>query len=215
MIKELLRSPRTFASPVLLYLVSVLGEDVVTYEPETIAEYLRKLEPKVSRGLIDRVVAATGLFTTNAFWYDPATFNIVSRALNRKPFPTAGPADLEDMAWGVAEASLLTNGEDSSDNFSEYIIRYVKYYMQSNGVYTAPDSLSFVGSIPFTPALDDDSNTLVIQEMSDRRAAETDILVNSQMLELLRQLKSLQLPIRKEAAADLDELIKEYSTVLQ
>ena len=84
MIQDLLRSPKTFATPVLLYLVSTLGDDVVNYEPESISEYLRKIEPRVSRGLIDRVVAATGLFTSNAFWYDPATFNIVSRALNRK-----------------------------------------------------------------------------------------------------------------------------------
>lgn len=216
MIQDLLRSPKTFATPVLLYLVSTLGEDVVNYEPESISEYLRKMEPRVSRGLIDRVVAATGLFTSNAFWYDPATFNIVSRALNRKPFPTSKPAELEDMAWGVAEASLLTTGnEESTDNFSEYISRYVRYYLKRNGVYTAPDNLSFVGAIPFAAAIDDESNVLMIQQASDRRAAEVDMLVNTQMLELLTQLKSLRLPMRKEAAAELDELIAEYSSVLQ
>ncbi len=216
MIQDLLRSPRTFATPVLLYLVATLGDDVVNYEPETISEYLHKIEPKVSRGLVDRVVAATGLFTSNAFWYDPATFNIVSRALNRKPFPTSRPAELEDMAWGVAEASLLTTGnEESSDTFSEYIVRYVRYYLKRNGIYTAPDSLSFVGSIPFSSPIDDESNTLMIQESSDCQAAEADLEVNKQMLELLSQLKSLRLPMRKEAVAELDELIAEYSAVLQ
>lgn len=215
MIKELLRSPNTFATPVLLYLVSVLGDDVITYEPETISEYLRKVEPGTSRALIDRVVAATGLFTSNAFWYDPATFSIISRSLNRKPFPTSMPADLEDMAWGVSEAALITSGEDTSDNFSEYIIRYIKYYLTHNGIYTAPSSLTFVGSIPFTPALDDDSSTMTIQEASDREAVVVDVKINRQMLELLQQLKSLRLPLRRDAVTDLDELIKEYSAVLQ
>ena len=210
MIKSLLQSEDTFATPVLLYLVSVLGESVVTYEPESIAEYLKSIEPAVSRGLIDRVIAATGLFTSNAYWYDPATFNIVSRALNRKPFPTAKAADLDDMAWGVAESSLLMSGEDVTDNFSEYIVRYIKYFMKSSGMYTLPSNLEFVGSIPFTPAIDDDSHAMTVQNASDVEAAGIDLQVNKQMLELLNQVKSLRLPLRKEAATELDDLINEY-----
>lgn len=215
MIKDLLRSNRTFATPIVLYLVSVLGEDVISYEPESIAEYLKNIEPATNRSLIDRVVAATGLFTSNAFWYDPATFNIVSRALNRKPFPASKPAELEDMAWGVTEATLLMSGDDTSDDFSEYIRRYIRYFMMSTGSYTAPDSLSFVGHIPFTPAIDDDSNTLVIQRESDDQARDIDTIVNSQMLELLGQLKMLRLPLRKDASDELDELVAEYQKVLQ
>lgn len=210
MIRNLLQSESTFATPVLLYLVSKLGEDVIYYEPESIAEYLKKTEPTVSRSLIDRVVAATGLFTSNAYWYDPATFNIVSRALNRKPFPTAKPADLEDMAWGVAEASLLMSGEDVTDSFSDAIIKYIRFFLKSSGIYTAPSSLEFVGSIPFTSALDDEDTAMAIQQASDTEAAQVDIQVNTQMLELLNQLKYLQLPIRKEAADELNELITEY-----
>ena len=210
MIRNLLQSESTFATPVLLYLVSKLGEDVVYYEPESIAEYLKKIEPTVSRSLIDRVIAATGLFASNAYWYDPATFNIVSRALNRKPFPIAKPADLEDMAWGVAEASLLMSGEDVTDSFSDAIIKYIRFFLKSNGIYTAPSSLEFVGSIPFTSALDDEDTTMTIQQASDTEAAQIDIQVNTQMLELLNQLKYLQLPIRKEAADELNELITEY-----
>ena len=214
MIKDLLRSDKTFATPIVLYLVSVLGEDVIGFEPESIAEYLKKIEPTVSKSLIDRVVAATGLFTSNAFWYDPATFSIISRALNRRPFPAAKPAELEDMAWGVSEASLLLSGEDVGDNFSEYIIRYLQYFMKSEGIFTAPTSLSFIGHIPFTPAVDDDSYTANIQAESDNVAAKIDIQVNMQMLELLNQLKSLRLPMRKEATAELDELIADYSKAL-
>ena len=214
MIKDLLRSDKTFATPIVLYLVSVLGEDVIYYEPESIAEYLKKIEPNVSRGLIERVVAATGLFTSNAFWYDPATFSIVCRALNRRPFPATRPAELEDMAWGVSEASLLLSGGEVGDQFSEYIRRYLIYFMKADGIYTAPSSLSFVGHIPFTPALDDDSTAMAVQASSDNEAARVDIQINTQMLELLSQLKSLRLPLRKEATEELDELITEYSKAL-
>lgn len=215
MIKGLLKSESTFATPVVLHLVYSLGPDAITYEPETINEYLRSVEPTVPRSLCERVNAALGLFTTNLYWQDPAVFNIVSRALNRKPFPTSRPAELVDMAWGVTEATmLLTDPEPDpntmGDNFGEAIRRYIRYQIKADGLFTPPHALAFVDAIPFTPPLDDYSNTANIQLEADTKTAEIDDIVNKQTYLMLSQIQMSGVPIVKSASTELSEILTEY-----
>ena len=218
MIKSALRNKDTFATPIILYMTSVLGDQCLSFEPETVAEYLRSIEPATPRALIDRVHAASGLFTSNLFWQDPAVFNIVSRALNRNPFPSRAPASITDMAWGVAEATLLfgdpTDGS-APDTFSDAIIKYIRYALSAEGLFTPPEYLSFVGSIPKTPVLDSADVAMAMEQQSSYSSALIEDTVNTQMLELLSQLKQLKLPLQKTANAELDELIAEYKAALK
>lgn len=205
---QLLTEPTTFASPLVLALVAEHGPDVVVYEPETIRECLRKHNPKVSESLVVRVNAALGLFTSNAFWKDPATFNIVSRALNRAARPMAAPADIEDMAWGVTEAGFLlmdSADEQSTANvIGPAVAKYVTVALNREGMYTVPDALSFAQPVRPAGIVDIPEQTLSLQQRADEEAIQINNMVNEQMSMVLQQINDARIPLQKEAQAQLN-----------
>lgn len=206
-----LQNKKVFASPVVLYIISQLGTEAIEYEPETIAEFLKSKEPKIDKQVIDRTNAALGLFTSNLFWNDPAIFNIVSRALNRNKFPTRNAASIEDMAWGMTEASLLLNGdEDVPDIYSESIKNYIKFSLKSEGLYTVPGCMKEIGKIPFNSILDDADMQMAVQQRSDNRAADIDVQISNQMIELLNQIELSGVAIQKTAKEELKQLLANY-----
>ena len=213
MIKELLKSKSTFATPIVLYLFENLGMDALNFEAETVEEYLKQVEPKTPKALIDRTNAALGLFNSDLFWNDPVTFGIVCRALNRNKFPMGEEPTLGDIAWGVNEASLLTSdvkGEDLADKFSDSIITYVRHAFKINAVYSLPKSLSDFGPIRYTPVLDDPEMAMARQQESEQAAASMDLLVTRKTLELFLQVKNSGVKLDPEAAKELDMVIKHY-----
>lgn len=215
MIKELLKSKKTFATPVVLYLFDALGMDALNFEAETIAEYIKSIEPKTPRELIDRTNAALGLFNSDLFWNDPITFGIVCRSLNRNRFPMGSEPSIGDMAWGVSEATLLTGdvkGEDISDKFSESIAKYIRYCFKINAVYSLPKSLDDFGPIPFTLNIDDAEMAKARQYESDQAAAGIDLLVTRKMLELFLQIKRSGVKLDESASKEIDKLIKYYQS---
>lgn len=213
MIKELLRDPSTFATPILLFLVNDLGSDALNFEPETIADRLREIEPDTDRDLIDRVNAALGLFTSDLFWNDPIVFGLVCRSLNRASTPLGDEPTVGDIAWGVTEASLLTRDvidNDPVDQFSSNINKYVKYMLKLQGLYTTPDSLDEAfGDISSQLLIDDPQILAARQAESDAAANNIDRLVSTKMTELLLQIKRLGIKLSEVAENDLNMLLQE------
>lgn len=209
MIKELLRSESTFATPIILYLVDQLGIDTLNYEPETVAEYLRNIEPTVDDKMLDRVNAGMGLFTSNLFWTDPIIFGVVCRALNRKSANNGLEPELDDILWGVHEAQLLLGDpEDTTNRFSESIVSFVHYLFKIHGVYSIPKSiLDWFGDIPYTLPIDDPAIAEARQTESDDIAAELDAKASQQMLECLTQVSRAGISIVPEAKEELDQII--------
>lgn len=214
MIRALLKSEDTFATPVVLYLVSELGMDALTFEPETIGEKLKAIEPDVHPALIDRVNAALGLYASDLFWTDPIVFGVVCRSLNRHRFPAGDEPDLGDLAWGVTEAGLLTRDvidDEPMDQFSQSIIAYVKYTFKLNAVYTMPKALSdSFGRIEHILAVDDPAIAEARQSESDTAASEIDALVADKMYTLLLQVKRISSVLSEDAAKEVDQLLQEY-----
>lgn len=213
MIRELLKDKNVFATPIVLFLISDLGNDALVFEPETIADRLREIEPGVSASVIERVNAALGLYTSNLFWEDPVIFGVVCRALNRATFPTADEPSIGDIAWGVTEAGLLTKDvidEDPTDSFSTAIIKYVKYTLKINGMYTAPTALEDgFGDVSNTLTIDDPGITEARQTEADSAAAAVDAMVASKMRELLLQIKRAGIKLSETAERDLNILLQE------
>lgn len=212
MIKELLRNPKTFATPVVLFLVSDMGSDVLNYEPETIRDRLREIEPEVDNDLVDRVNAALGLFTSDLFWNDPVVFGLVCRTLNRATTPLGDEPTLGDVAWGVTEASLLTEDtidNDPSDTFSSNINKYVKYLLKIQGIYVTPETLSTAFGDISAPLLIDDPQILSARHAESSEAADDiDKMVSAKMTELLLQIKGLGIKLSAEAENDLNALLQ-------
>ena len=213
MIRELLRSKDTFATPIVLFLISDLGYTALEFEPETIADRLREIEPDVDESLIERVNAALGLYTSNLFWTDPITFGIVCRALNRAKFPAGDEPSVGDIAWGVTEAALLTRDvidEEPEDRFDESIIKYVKYSLKLIGMYSTPQSLiDYFGEISSVLSVDDPAIAEARQTESDDMAEKVDVVVATKMKNLLLQIKSLGIQLSHIAEHDLEVLLKD------
>lgn len=193
-----------FATPVVLALVAEHGTDVITYEPETIRECLKQHNPSVSESVVTRVNAALGLFTSNAFWQDPATFNIICRALNRSARPMAAPADIEDMAWGVTEAEfLLFDPEDNEANVSNAassaVAKYVTVALTKEGMYTAPTALSFAHPVRPSGLVDMPDQALSVQQRADAEAANINQTTSDQMRELLLQIVDSRIPLQQSS----------------
>lgn len=213
MTSNILFNPNAFATPILMYLVDKLGMAVFDYEPETIEEYIRKINPKVKESVITRAQAAIGLYTSNLFWQDPITFGVICRALNRKNKPEAGVPTINDIAWGMAEVDLLmgnnTEEDDIPDFFSVSIDKYVKYMLREQGIYDTPDSMSGISSPDIHTKFDDPEQLRSIQERSDQAKAVVDLKVSEKMTELLKQVAALDIEFSPKAREELQQLINQ------
>lgn len=212
MIRELLKSKHTFATPIVLFLFHDLGMNALNFEPETIGDRLRSIEPGIDRALIDRVNAALGLYTSDLFWTDPVTFGVVCRSLNKHKFALTSEPSIDDICWGVSEAHLLTN--DTIDGaqgfvFNESIIKYVKYTLKLNAIYTAPSSIKqYFGDVSYNFVVDDPAIAEARQQEFDSVAAKLDSVVANKMYTLLTQIKQSGVPLSLTAEQDIDQLLK-------
>lgn len=215
MTSNILFNPNAFATPILMYLVDKLGMAVFDYEPETIEEYIRKINPKVKESVITRAQAAIGLYTSNLFWQDPITFGVICRALNRKNKPEAGVPTINDIAWGMAEVDLLmgsnTEEDDVPDFFSVSIDKYVKYMLREQGIYDTPDSMHGISSPDIHTKFDDPEQLRSIQERSDQSKAVVDLKVSEKMTELLKQVAALDIEFSPKAREELQQLISQQA----
>lgn len=213
MTSNILFNPNAFATPILMYLVDKLGMAVFDYEPETIEEYIKKVNPKVKESVITRAQAAIGLYTSNLFWQDPITFGVICRALNRKNKPEAGVPTINDIAWGMAEVDLLmgnnTEEDDIPDSFSVSIDKYVKYMLREQGIYDTPESMSGISSPDIHTKFDDPEQLRSIQERSDQAKAVVDLKVSEKMTELLKQVAALDIEFSPKAREELQQLISQ------
>lgn len=211
MTSNILFNNEAFATPVLLYLVDRLGMAVFDYEPETIEEYIKKINPKVKESVITRVQAAIGLYTSNIFWQDPISFGVVCRALNRKNKPEAGVPTINDIAWGMAEVDLLmgsnNDSDDIPDSYSVSIDKYVKYLLRESGIYDTPESMTGITSPDIHTKFDDPEQLRSIQERSDQSRAIVDLKVSEKMTELLKQVAALNIEFSPKAREELNALM--------
>lgn len=208
MIRELLKSNNTKATPVVLFLVDRLGSSVFSYEPETIAEYLKNIESSISDSLLNKVNAALGLFTSDLFWTDPITFSLVCRALNGKIIDAGEEPTLADIVWGVTEANLLFGDVSGDIQFSENVKTFVQFLFKANGIYSMPTSLrSSFGDIPSTMAIDDPQMAQARQEESDSAAAELDQAAQAKLLDMLRQILSVGVKLQESAIQEIKQVL--------
>ena len=209
----ILLGPEVFATTALLQLVDRLGMKVFEYEPETIEEYCKKLDPKVTNPVLMRIEAAIGLFTSNLFWQDPVIFGVVCRALNRRNKPESGVPDLSDIAWGMTEADLLMGEgteeevEGMPDFYSMAIDKYCKYMLQLDGIYDTPDSMKGITSPDIPTKFDDSEQMASIQERSDELKATVDLQVSDKMTELLQQISKIDVEFSPKAREELQKLL--------
>lgn len=206
---SILHNRDAFATPLLLFAFDKLGMNVFEYEPETIKSWMQQIYPDVDKELPVRLNAAIGLFNSDLFWYDPTTFGIVCRTLNRESIIDGDAPDLFDVAWGVTEAGLLTSDPETGepmDTFSYAIKKYVSYLINMNSIYDLPDALNGVGSpVPYPTEIDDAGMLESLRKRSESEAASIDYSVVFKMKMLLEQIRDLDIALSKDAAEELEK----------
>lgn len=206
---ELFNNRDAFATPLLLAAFDRVGMDLFDYEPEAVELFIKSVAPNAPKCNANKLNAALGLFTTNMFWQDPIQFGIVCRTFNRQARATAGEPTLEDMAWGVTEASMLIGETD--DKFSEAIKAYVSYMLKLDNILTVPEAFDKLNiKIKKTNSFDDPQHQYSIQQRSDSDVAALDYMVYVQTIELLNQIRTLHIPFSKEASDQLNKILTSH-----
>lgn len=210
MIYQLLGSGKSFASPIILWLVDQYGHAALDFEPETVSEALKSVNPSTKQAVVDRVNAGLGLFTSDLFWTDPFVFGTVSRSLNRHKFPTANAPSIADLSWGVTESSILLldpNTGKLSDRLSDSVEEFIRLTAKSEAIYTLPNALKEITNISTDFTLNDPEMLMSRQTESDADAARIDKFVADNTIEMFSQIKSLKLSITADAAKDINDIV--------
>jgi hypothetical protein len=213
---RVLEDPDTYATTLLVVVLDRLGTEALEWHPETLQMEIREqFGVDLSKNAKDRLMAAIAVVTTNYFWRDVRRFIELCNIFAGDDFdPTVfNPADSAEMAWGVAEASLLSPPEESQP-FHPDVQQYVGKMLAEEGYVRAPNVLSFAladdvsGQISDAYA-DDPEMFGAIWKHQESKSQELDFLVQENLQELFQQLSGL--PLQEGSTDNLLQRLREGS----
>lgn len=204
---ELLRAvwsnERSYATTLLVATVDAFGMDVLTWDPRAIELELEdELRFKPSRSRFSRLMAAIYLSTSDDFFRSLPTFIEVCNILSGDDLDPRvwDPAELDEVAWGVTEASILHPLEED-EGYDPEIIGYVKSLLKMAGMPYPPSVLvRFAGPMvsqleeyEFDFPAGEEEMFQAVQQVQTARAEEIDQEVLDRLRELGSQLDALEL----------------------
>lgn len=172
-----------------------LNWDIETIKMELEDDLRIKIKPRI----IDKIAVGQLLMTTDLFYKTAPDFIHFCNVMNDdNEMPGVwNPADSYEIAWAVAEATLLEPPEEGlPDAFSPEVLEYIKIVLKQANILSAPDSLSFIKPDELSgPAIGQLSDDMVLYKAAYDEAQEgTDMLneyVNMRTTELLDQLSQI------------------------
>ncbi len=144
--RRLLTTPTTSALALLAAAQSLLGEEFIAWEPETLWLELerRGLELPLANGV--RLQAALALLLVPSFYWDAVVFEKTALAFDHV---FTNPDALQEatsaqLAWAVREAARITSLHgDSAREFAHEPAAYGAVVLHREGLVVAPDELAF------------------------------------------------------------------------
>jgi len=211
-LQQLLHSEDTYATTLLVLFADRYGMEGLDWHPETIRLQLQSdFGVQIPKHTLDKLMAAIAIVTTDAFYKDLTRFIELSNILAGDDFdPTVfEPADSAEMAWAVAEATLLFPPED--ETFSDEIKGYVGSVLRDEGYVRPPKILSFATDADFASKVehdfqDDPEMFQAVYANQSAKADEIDTLVMDNLRELFGQVTSL--PLKNGDTSQIAERIK-------
>lgn len=175
--------------------ISWLNWDIETIKLELEDDLRVKVKPRI----IDKIAVGQLLMTTDLFYKEAPDFIHFCNVMNDdNEMPGVwNPADSYEIAWAVAEATLLEPPEEGlPDAFSPEVLGYIKIVLKQANILSAPDSLSFIKPDELSgPAIGQLNDDMVLYKAAYDEAQEaTDMLneyVNIRTTELLDQLSQI------------------------
>lgn len=209
----------SFATPLLLIVLDMYGPDALTWTPETIRIELEEdLGIKIPKVTLDKIMAAVTIVTTNYFFKDVTRFIELCNVLSGDDFQPDefDPADVQEVLWGITEASLLwpPDGEGQEDSFSPEIKEYLAQVLKETGVLKPFNVLRL--------AFDGDQSTRVNADWADDPEMYTAIYESQQQrqdemerehYENLRALRQ-QLQILQLENGTIDQVVQSLDQLL-
>lgn len=199
--KHIWENPNSFATTLVTLLIDTFGTEAATWAPETISLEIRDEAYSVLPAInIDKLMAGIMLITSDEFYVSLPVFNELCIVLNGgyMPMHTTELASVEDCAWGITEALLLSPPEDP-DSFSADIKAYIGKALKNEGIIQAPPILGFAAGeknladkVNYDFSDDEDLFTDIWQAEKDK-TNDIDKYIKQRLQSLLIQIVSLPL----------------------
>ena len=206
---NIFENTKAFATPLLIQAFDIYGMNLFDMEENVLTDDLQERFKNTNRTIIDRLFAAIGLYTSNLFFQDPIVFGQTCRAFNRHKYLNVDAPSLQDICWGVAEASLITSPEnDSMESFSEATKKYVSYELKYHGVVTPVPSLPFIIAPVDESSIYDPIINAGELENSNNIVNGLEQYVQSNMIQCLNQISQLPIDMAEEAKTQLSTILR-------
>lgn len=138
--------------------------------------------------------------TSNVFWRSLPDFISMCNIFSGSPATPEDfdPADVLEMCWGIAEASLLDPQDgDDKDIFDPEIVGYIEHTLKNEGFVTPPGMLRHLVSADALYVPESFSEDPVMfsafSKAGEGKAEDANLFVKDNLKALRRQLESLKL----------------------
>lgn len=201
---NLLQSPETTGSALLVGLIDTFGYEALEWDPTTIRmEIEAEWHVKPPQINLDKIQSLLTYMTTNLFFSNLEAFGHICASLNDEEadFERYSMPDVSQMAWAIAECTLLQppDPKDSADKFSEEIRNYMKMQLDAEGFTRVPKML---GKVVVLADQDADIESTFNDEgitaksyfdSQQRKLIEVDQYVLMKLVQLAAEISSLPL----------------------
>jgi len=145
LLKELWKSPKTFASVLLTVFLDAFGTEALEWEPATISmEIEEEFGVDLPQATLDKLIVAINILTSDRFYRSLPDFIIFCNVLSGDTYrpDMFDPADSVEIAWGITEGLLIAPPDEGEEEpFSAEIRAYIGAVLDAEGIINAPDIL--------------------------------------------------------------------------
>jgi len=205
-VKAFIENPATPATCLLVLCMDEWGTDMLDWEPETLPYATQSAwNAKMPQANRDKVWALVTHMTTDSFYSNLEAFIHICNALSGRgtDFEQFDPAEVDEMCWGVTEATLIAPME-RGEQFGEEIVTYMETRLEYEGFHRVPHMLKKF--VKIAPREEELNQTLTSDgigfenywKSQEARLANIDIWIKERLTALFTTLEVLPLRFADE-----------------
>jgi hypothetical protein len=188
-IASILSHPGTMATVLYAIVLKEFGEDVHSWEPETVfMEINDSFGIDMPESNHDKLMALLVAIDTNSFYGSWSGFEVICRTLNTGDVFGSDDLLVAEMAWGVTEVMI---NDDTPGVFSDEIASGVGRLLLDEGIVSPPPRLSFAKFPEQYLGSFTESDTGKQQTLSSEHEEVVRTYLQEQSALLLKQIASL------------------------
>lgn len=201
-LKEMWKSPKTFASVLLIVFLDRFGVEALDWDPATISmEIEEEFGVDLPQATLDKLIVAINILTSDRFYRSLPDFIIFCNVLSGDTYrpDMFDPADSVEIAWGITEGLLIAPPEEQEQEpFNEEIRAYIGAVLDAEGIINAPDILKIAlrranVSNAADEFSDDPDMFNAIYDVEAGKSADINGEIKERAVMLAEQLSALQL----------------------